>query len=155
MTRIPFVLSSIFAMVSLMPAQAQHWSFKGTVVKMQMSECTFRPGLMSTLSGTPIGVTKACPEYTVVSDKVVYVVTGRRADEFMPLAEDVEFVMNKKNELVVFSDNEKSQSRFFIKEMTLRSDWDRDQQHRTLMMRLAEEYELRNSPKILGQTSYK
>lgn len=64
-----------------------------------------------------------------MSDKVVSVVVGRRTEEFMPLAENMEFLV-RKNELVIFSDDEKATSRFAIQQMTLRADWDREQAHR-------------------------
>lgn len=157
MTRNTFLASFILVMVSLMPAQVR--SFKGTVIRMQMAECPAQRGLMAALSGTSAGATTPCPEYTVVSDKVVYVITGHHADQFIPLAEEVDFLV-KKNELVVLSDDEKSQTRFFVKAMALRSIWEREEEHRALMMRLAERslsnYELRNSPTAAElEASYK
>ncbi len=72
-----------------------------------MTDCAMQRGFMATMSGVsaPAGVT--VPEYTVMSDKVVYVVVGRRAEEFIPLAENMEFLI-RKNELVIFSDDEKT-----------------------------------------------
>lgn len=106
----------------------EHWSFTGTVIKMQMAECV-EHGFVSALAGMPQAPAKNCPEYTIMTDKVVYVVVGRKAEEFMPLAENMNFLV-RKNELVIFSDNEKATSHFVIQRMTLRGDWEREQIHR-------------------------
>lgn len=90
----------------------------------------------------------SCPEYTIVGDKVVYVVVGRHAEEFMPLAENMDFLI-RKNELVLFSEDEKARSRFTIQQMTLRGDWEREEARREAEARAMERsasYELRNPP---------
>jgi hypothetical protein len=74
----------------------------------------------------PQGTEEICTEYTLVSEKVVYVVVGKRSSQFMPLAEIIQFHLLK-NELLVRVDDEKRESHFSIKEMQLRSDWERDQ----------------------------
>lgn len=135
MKRVLFVFNFLLVMVSLMPAQSR--PFKGTVTKMQMSECTIQHRFVTTLSGTPLITTVPCSEYTVISDKVVYVIIGHHADQSIPLAEDI-FFREKNNELVVFSDDEKSQVRFPIKQMTLRADWDRDQAKREEVKQLSQ-----------------
>ena len=84
-----------------------------------------------------------------MSDKVVYVVVGRHTEEFIPLAENMEFLI-RKNELIIFSDDEKTKSRFVIQQMTLRADWDREQERKELeekMMERSVNYELRNPPR--------
>jgi hypothetical protein len=114
---------------ALLQAQA-HWSFKGTVVKMRMTECTVK-SFMAAMSGTATQPASSCPEYTVVSDKVVYVVRGHHAEDFIPLAENMDFLV-RKNELILFSDDEKTKSHFVIQQMTLRADWEREQAHKEL-----------------------
>ncbi len=124
-------LTLLFVLVfgTLATAQAQeHWSFKGTVIKMRMAECVGH-GFVAAMSGTSEQAGKNCPEYTIMSEKVVYVVVGRRSEEFMPLAEDMDFLV-RKNEIVIFSGNEKATSRFTIQQMTLRQDWIREQAHK-------------------------
>ena len=69
-----------------------------------------------------------------MSSKVVYVVVGRRTQEFIPLAEDLDFVI-RNNEIVIFSDDEKTKSRFVIQQMMLRADWDREEQRKELEAR--------------------
>jgi hypothetical protein len=98
---------------------------------MQTKSCTIMHGALATAVGyMPQNTEEICPEYTLVSDKVVYVVVGKRTSQFMPLAEIIKFRLQK-NELFVRIDEEKRESRFSIKEMTLRPDWERDQMLRT------------------------
>jgi hypothetical protein len=134
---------------------AQIHSFRGTVTRMRMSECTWQPGFMSSMSGTQGQVTSPCPEYTVVTDKVVYVLVAKRAEQFIPLAEDIVFHI-KKNEVVLLSDDEKKESKFVVREMTLRSEWERAETRRAIEAKLAERsanYEVRNPPRaVLVQT---
>ena len=66
-----------------------------------------------------------------MSDKVVYVVVGRHTEEFIPLAENMEFLI-RKDELIILADDEKTKSRFVIQQMTLRADWDREQARKEL-----------------------
>ncbi len=138
----------IFALSAATLSHAQgNWAFKGSVTRMRMADCTMQHGFMATMSGVPVQMGATCPEYTVVSDKVVYVVVGRRGDEFIPLAENMEFLIHK-NELVIFSDDEKTKSRFVIQQMTLRADWDREEARKALAEKIIMEhsanYELRN-----------
>ncbi len=83
-------------------------------------------GFATAFGSMPQKTEEVCPEYTLVSDKVVYVVDGKRTSQFMPLAEIIQFRLQK-NELFVRLDDEKRESHFSIKEMDLRSDWERDQ----------------------------
>src|SRR5437899_10857424 len=62
----------------------------GTVVRMHMGECLDpRRGFMAALSGTPqLPRSEPCPEYTLVTDKVVYVIVGK-FNQLVPLAETI------------------------------------------------------------------
>ena len=71
---------------------------------------------------------EACPEYTLVSEKVVYVIVGQSSNQLVPLADVIDFRLNK-NELLVRLDDAKRESKFSIKEMVLRSQWDLVQKH--------------------------
>ena len=137
-------------------AMGQSRNFHGTVIQMRMSECTRQHGFVSAMSGTQVVSTQACPEYTVMTDNVVYVLVGRKPEEFIPLAEKVTFHVHK-SDVVVFSDDEKEQSHFAVRQMVLRQDWERDEQRRDLTTRLVErsvDYESRNVPRAgLVQTS--
>ncbi|MGD0972725.1 MAG: hypothetical protein ABR866_01470 [Candidatus Korobacteraceae bacterium] len=134
----------VIAVVAL-PVHAQRFQL-GTVTRMQTKDCTIVHGAFATVLGSvPQRTEEVCPEYTLVSDKVVYVVVGKRSSQFMPLAEVIQFRLYK-NELLVRIDDEKRESRFSIKEMQLRSDWERDQMLRNKQLELrlqAERNELR------------
>jgi hypothetical protein len=148
MKRITLLFVFVLAGAAMLQAQG-NWSFKGTVIKMRMGDCVMQRGFLATMSGVPAALGTTCPEYTVMGDKVVYVVVGRRAEEFIPLAENIDFLI-RKNELVIFSDDEKTKSRFVIQAMTLRADWDREEQRKDLEARKMERstsYEVRNSPR--------
>jgi hypothetical protein len=102
----------------------------GTVVRMRMSECLpAHRGLMVAF-GAPAMPDSAevCPEYTLVSEKVVFVIVGRSSGELVPLAEVIDFRL-RNNELAVRIDDARHESRFSIKEMILRSEWDRLREH--------------------------
>ena len=135
-----WLLLLLFCAVAL-PLHAQQRFQGGTVTRMQTKECTIVHGGFATVLGSlPQKTEEVCPEYTLVSDKVVYVVVGRRSSQFMPLAEAIQFRLYK-NELLVRVDDERREARFSIKEMQLRSDWDRDQAllNRQLELRLQAE----------------
>lgn len=143
----------VFLLGAAVVMQAQNkWAFKGTVIKMRMAECAAQHSFMAVMSGVPAPAGLTCPEYTVMSDKVVYVVVGRRLEEFMPLAENLEFLI-RKNELIIFSDDEKTKSHFVIQQMMLRADWDREEQRKDLAARMMERsvsYEVRNPPRVVS-----
>lgn len=125
------------------------WAFTGTVIRMKMGACT-RPHGFSIILGSPTpGVISSCPEYTIKSDKVVYVVVGTRQDAFMPLAEDMKFLV-RRNELITISQDEKNKSRFTIEEMTQRAIWDREEARNDPQTHYTEHnvnYEVRNPPR--------
>ncbi|MDR3762552.1 MAG: hypothetical protein P4M01_00500 [Acidobacteriota bacterium] len=129
-----FAMLVLWTMLAATLVQAQaHWSFKGTVIKMSTHDCPMR-GFVAAMSGGPV-TSGTCQEYTILSDKVVYVVLARRGPVFMPLAENIDFVVTK-NELTVLSDDEKSKSRFAIQQMTLRSEWEREEARKEMATRL-------------------
>lgn len=103
----------------------------GTVVRMRMGDCLpSHHGFMAAF-GPPqsqMGTTEACPEYTLLSEKVVYVIVGQSSDQLVPLADVIDFRL-RKNEMLVRLDDAKRESKFAIKEMVLRSEWDMVQRH--------------------------
>ena len=107
----------------------------GTVVRMRMVDCLpVHHGFMAVMGGAPSPTgPEVCPEYTLVSDKVVFVIVGKSSDQLVPLADSVDFRFNK-NELALRIDDARRESRFSIKEMILRSDWDLIQKHITDQM---------------------
>jgi hypothetical protein len=102
----------------------------GSVVRMHMGDCALAPHGFMTTFGAPSGPESqdVCPQYTLVSDKVVYVIVGKSSNELIPLAETVDFRLHK-NELAVRVDDAKHESKFAIKEMMFRADWERMQRH--------------------------
>jgi len=104
----------------------------GTVVRMRMDECVFaHRGFMATMAGQPVQISPDfCPEYTLVSEKVVYIIVGTSSNQLIPLADVVDFRLHK-NELAVRLDDARHESKFSIKEMILRSEWDLVQKHVT------------------------
>jgi hypothetical protein len=104
----------------------------GTVVRMRMGECVFaHRGFMATMSGQPVQILPdICPEYTLVSEKVVYIIVGESSNHLIPLADVIDFRLHK-NELAVRLDDARHESKFNIKEMILRSEWDLVQKHIT------------------------
>jgi len=108
----------------------------GTVVRMRMVDCLpVHHGFMVAMSGgaAPQAIAEVCPEYTLVSDKVVFVIVGKSSNQLVPLADVVDFRFNK-NELALRIDDARHESRFSIKEMILRTDWDLIQKHITDQM---------------------
>ena len=112
----------------------------GTVVRMRMGNCMLMHGGFMTAFGPPQAPANdgVCPEYTLVSDKVVYVIVGKSSNQLVPLAEVIDFRLEKK-ELAVRVDDARKESKFAIKEMTLRSEWEMIQRHI--------EEELKDSPR--------
>jgi hypothetical protein len=102
---------------------------QGTVVRMKIGECSpAQHRFMTAMSGGAMPVADdQCPEYTLVTDKVVYVIVGKYSNQLIPLAQNIDFRFQN-NEIAVRIDDEKHESRFHIKEMVLRGEWDQQQQ---------------------------
>lgn len=116
----------------------------GVVVRMRMSECIAVPhGFMVTMGGPPVQLgAESCPEYTLVSDTVVYIIVGSSSNAFIPLADVIDF-RSHKGEVAVRINDARKETKFGIKEMILRSEWDRMQQHIDDQMKAAELREAR------------
>jgi hypothetical protein len=103
---------------------------------MRMVDCLpVRHGFMAAMSGgaSVQPTVEVCPEYTLISDKVVFVIVGKSSDQLIPLADVVDFRFNK-NELAMRVDDARRESKFNIKEMILRADWELIQKHITDQM---------------------
>ena len=102
----------------------------GTVVRMRMGDCVLAHRGFITTFGPPQPAADegTCPEYTLVTDKVVLVIVGKSSNQLVPLAEIIDFRFENK-ELAVRVDDARKESKFAIKEMTLRSQWDLIQKH--------------------------
>lgn len=97
---------------------------------MHMGDCLLgHHGFMASFGGPSAPMAEEpCPEYTLVSDKVVFVIVSKSSNQLIPLAEVIDFRFQR-NELAVRVDDAKREAKFTIKEMTLRDQWDRIQRH--------------------------
>lgn len=127
-----FVLCLIAAMCSLQTSRAQSLGVyqNGTVVRMKMADCLpFHRGFLATFGGQQMPLAEdACPEYTLISDKVVYVIVGSSSNQVIPLADIIDFRIHK-NEIDIRLDDAKRECKFAIKEMMLRSEWEQLRKH--------------------------
>jgi hypothetical protein len=124
------LLLSLLLCMSSTSVAAQAKLQRGTIIRMQMAECvSAEHGFMAALSGASHNSSEAlCPEYVLVGDKVVYVIVGRTSSSLVPLAEVTKFRFQN-NELLIRIDDAKRETRFGIREMVLRSEWDRVHPH--------------------------
>ncbi len=102
----------------------------GTVIRMRMGDCALtHRGFMSTF-GPPQGSGNegSCPQYVLMTDKIVFVIVGKSSNQLVPLSEIIDFRLQNR-ELAVRVDDARHESKFAIKEMTLRSEWERIQRH--------------------------
>lgn len=122
----------ILVVCSLSVAQAEHLGVyqHGTVIRMRMGDCALvHRGFVTMMGGPPTQVeAETCPEYTLVSDKVVFVIVGKSSNQLIPLADVIDFRFHN-SELAVRVDDARHESKFNIKEMVLRSEWDLVQKH--------------------------
>jgi hypothetical protein len=111
----------------------------GSVVRMRMGDCILAHHGFMTNFGAPSApeIQESCPEYTLISTDVVFVIVGKSSNQLIPLAESIDFRLHK-NEMVVRVDDAKRESKFVIKEMMVRSEWDRLQRHVEEQMRASE-----------------
>ena len=102
----------------------------GTVIRMRMGDCALTHGGFMKAFGPPQAAAgeEGCPEYTLVTDKVVFLIVGKSSNQLVPLAEIIDFRFQNK-ELAVRVDDARHESRFAIKEMALRSEWELIQKH--------------------------
>ena len=105
-----------------------HSHQQGTIVRMRMTDCMGpQHGFMAAMSGDrTVEAGTVCPEYVLVGEHVVYVISGKTSDQLIPLAEVTRFRMQK-NEMLIRIDDASKEARFRIKAMVLRPEWDRNQ----------------------------
>lgn len=101
---------------------------EGTIVRMRMTDCMEAGhGFMATMSGGPkVDTGLQCPEYVLVTEKVVYVISGKSSDQLIPLAEVTRFRFQK-NEMLIRVDDAPKEAHFRIKAMVMRPEWERDE----------------------------
>ena len=120
------ILSSVSVALAAPIGIYQH----GTVIRMRMGDCMLMHKGFMTAFGPPQASANegACPEYTLVADKVVFLIVGKSSNQLVPLAEVIDFRFQNK-ELAVRVDDARHESKFAIKEMSLRSEWEAIQKH--------------------------
>lgn len=118
----------VLAFPVLLSAQNAHSHQQGTIVRMRMTDCLGpQHGFMAAMSGGgKMEPALLCPEYVLVADKVVYVISGKSSEQLIPLAEATRFRLQK-NEMLIRIDDAAKESHFHIKAMVLRPEWDRNQ----------------------------
>jgi hypothetical protein len=128
MKRLLLLFASLCALSTALVAESRTRE-QGTIVRMRMADCVAaQHPFMNALSGSNRGPSgDVCPEYVLVTDKVVYVIVGRTSDQLVPLAETTRFHFQN-NEVLIRLDDARRESRFHVKEMVLRETWDRQQQ---------------------------
>ena len=121
-----FLVCSLPVLLAAQIGVYQH----GTVIRMHMGDCILaHHGFMVAFGGPSASMGQdSCPEYTLVSDNVVFVIVGRSSNQLIPLAETIDFRLQK-SELAVRVDDAKHEAKFAIKEMIVRSEWERVQRH--------------------------
>lgn len=116
------LLLLIFPAVVLAQTHAHQ---QGIIVRMRMSDCMQRPHrFLANMSGAgTVDSGMQCPEYVLVGDKVVYVISGK-SNQLLPLAETTRFRFQK-HEMLIRVDDAPKESHFYVKAMMMRSDWER------------------------------
>jgi hypothetical protein len=117
----------LLALPTFLSAQT-HSVQNGTIIRMRMTDCLGpQRSFMATMSGgANVQPGALCPEYVLVSDRVVYVISGKSSEQLVPLAENTRFRLQK-NEMLIRVDDAMKESHFHIKAMVLRPEWDRNQ----------------------------
>ena len=117
----------LFVMPTLLSAQGRARR-EGVIIRMRMADCLGpQHGFMAAMAGGgKVEAGALCPEYVLVTDKVVYVITGKDSDQLIPLAESTRFRLLK-NEMLIRIDDAPRETHFHIKSMVLRPEWDRNQ----------------------------
>ena len=121
-----FLFCSLPGLVAAQIGMYQH----GAVVRMHMGDCILAPRgfMMSFGASSATESQESCPQYTLVSSNVVFVIVGKSSTQLIPLAETIDFRLQK-NELAVRMDDAKHETKFTIKDMIVRSEWERIQRH--------------------------
>jgi hypothetical protein len=98
---------------------------QGAIVRMRMTDCMEPPHrfIANMSGGGRADSGMQCPEYVLVADKVVYVISGKN-NQLLPLAETTRFRFQK-NEMLIRVDDAPKESHFYIKAMMMRSEWER------------------------------
>ena len=122
--------SILLLLVPLLAAAQTPRTQPGTIIRMRMTDCIGpQHGFMAAMSGGgKVEAGALCPEYILVTEQVVYIISGKTSAALIPLAEVTRFRLQK-NEILIRIDDAQHESKFAIKEMILRSEWETVQKH--------------------------
>jgi len=146
------LLAVLFCALPISLAAENRLHQQGTIVRMRMTDCLgAEHPLMQALSGSNRGPSgEVCPEYVLVTDKVVYVIVGKTSDQLVPLAETTRFHFQN-NEVLIRVDDARRESRFHVKAMMLRPEWDRYEQIAETEAMTAAHHHLEGAALVDGQ----
>lgn len=123
-----FLCWALVCLLSVSLAAEDRSPQEGTITRMRMTDCiSTHHVFMNTMSGAAQATDDQCPEYVLVAANVVYVIVGKSSDQLVPLAETTRFHF-RNNEVLIRVDDARRESRFHVKAMVLRPEWDRSQQ---------------------------
>jgi hypothetical protein len=127
MKRVLLLVTLLIMMPILVAAQSRGRD-EGVIVRMRITDCfASHHAFMTTMGGPQQPTNDQCAEYVLVTEKVVYVIVAKNSDQLVPLAEKTPFRFQN-NEILIRVDDSRRESRFHVKEMTLRPQWEREQQ---------------------------
>jgi hypothetical protein len=122
------LLITLLSMMPITLAAQNRGRDEGVIVRMRMTDCVASHHAFMTAVGGPQQATNdQCPEYVLVTNKVVYVIVAKDSEQLVPLAESTRFHFQK-NEVLIRLDDARRESHFHVKAMTLRPEWEREQQ---------------------------
>src|SRR5271169_6077767 len=91
------VLVSLLCTLSTFAAAENSAREQGTIVRVRMTECMGQQhAFMNAMSGAAnVQTGEVCPEYVLITGRVVYVIIGKSSDQLLPLAETTRFHLQK------------------------------------------------------------
>lgn len=101
---------------------------KGTIIRMSTVKCTGfeHKGVADVIAGSFPNEEESCREFTLKDDKVVYHIRTRK-DQLLPLGEEVDFRLSRK-ELIIKQEDSTEESRFRVVSMKLIGEADEEDQ---------------------------
>jgi hypothetical protein len=122
------LLVTLLSMIPISLVAQSRGRDEGVIVRMRITDCLASHHAFMTAMGGPQQATNdQCAEYVLVTEKVVYVIVAKNSEQLVPLAEKTPFRFQN-NEILIRVDDSRRESRFHVKEMTLRPQWEREQQ---------------------------
>jgi hypothetical protein len=122
------VLIVLLGMVPISLAAQNRGRDEGVIIRMRVTDCIAPHHVfMTAMAGPQASTGETCPEYVLLTERVVYVIVGKSADQLLPLAETTRFRFQS-NEILIRIEDARRESHFHVKAMTLRPEWERNEQ---------------------------